>query len=251
MSWQNLTDEGRRGKAKTWPFHGRAWLHLNKGVVASFCFSWHLWSRFCGVSFSASPDHENSFAFMIALPPLAFWLTIDARGWLASFARWLASLQPSDMGVDWSGRELSLRVHDTALWWKLWVCDYGWTRSRPKWRDGSFHPLGHNCRQGDPVVVEKRDVLVPMPERAYKATATLERVRFGWDRLPRFFDKETLTCSIEMHEGEQIPFPGKGTASYNCGEDAAFGLHTPAKSIEDGVGKMVASVLIDRRRNPR
>lgn len=250
-SWQNLTDGERGGKPKTWPFHGRAWLHFNEGGVASFCFSWLLWSRFCGFRFSASPDCENTFTFMVALPPFAFWLSVDGRGWLRKLADRLAKLEPSDMGVDWSGRDLSVMVHGWAVWWKLWVCDYGWTRSRPRWRDGSFHPLGRNCRQGEPELVEERKVLVPMPERAYKATARLERVRFGWDRLPRFLDKSTMTCEIKMDEGEQIPFPGKGTASYNCGEDACYSIHTNARSIEDGVGNMVASVLRDRKRNPR
>jgi hypothetical protein len=250
-SWQNL-NEDRKGKPKGRPYHGRAWLHLSKGAVASCCFTWHLWSRFCGISFTVSPDCESSLKFMLAFPPFAFWFTIDARGWLANFVKWLVALQPSDMGdrITWSGRDLEIRVHDWAVWWKLWVCDYGWTNTRSKWRDDCWHPLGHHMRQGEPKVIEERDVLVPMPERAYKASARLEEIRFGHTRLPRFLDRTSTSVEVKMKDGEQIPFPGKGTASYNCGADAAFGIYGPARTIEDGIGNMVASVLRDRRRYP-
>ena len=252
-SWQNLTDEGRKGKPKTWPFHGRAWLHLNKGAVASFNFSWLLWSRFCGFHFNVRPDGEGSFAFMVAFPPFAFWFSVDARGWLLRLANKIVALQPSDMGerVTWSGRELSVMVHDWAVWWKLWVCDYGWTRSRPRWRDGCFHLLGHNRRQGEPELIEEAEANVMMPERNYKATVTLRRVRFGWDRLPRCFDKETTQAEVKMHDGEQIPVPGKGTTSYNCGEDACYGWSGGASSVDDATWKVSLSVLEDRKRNPR
>lgn len=252
-SWQNLTDEGRKGKPKTWPFHGRAWLHLNKGAVASFNFSWLLWSRFCGLRFSVRPDGEGSFAFMVAFPPLAFWFSVDARGWLLRLAKRIVALQPSDMGEDitWSGRELSVMVHDWAIWWKAWVCDYGWTRSRPRWRDGCFHPLGRNHVQGEPELVEEAEARVMMPERDYKAKVKLERVRFGWDRLPRIFDKEITRAVVDMLPGEQVPFPGKSTASYNCGMDACYGWSGEASSIDDATWKVSQSVLKDRKRNPR
>jgi len=247
--WQNLTDE-RKQRTKTWPYHGRAWLHFDSGAVGSFCFSWNLWSRFCGVSFSASPDCEDSLAWMIAFPPFAFWFTIDARGWLARFAKWLVALQPSDMGTKWSGRDLSLRVFDTAIWWKLWVCDYGWTKSRPRWRDGSWHPIGHNRTQGEPEVIEGREANVMMPEGNYRAKVTLERARYGWDKLPRFFDKEITRATVDMLEGEEIPFPGKGTCSYNCEDDACYSWSGPAESVDDATWQVSLSVLKDRKRYP-
>jgi hypothetical protein len=239
LSWQNL-NEDRKGDPKGWPYHGRAWLHLNKGVVASYNFSWHLWSRFCGVSFKVRPDCEGTFAASVALPPFAFWFNVDARGWLRKLADKVVALQPSDMGdkVTWSGRELSLRVHDTAVWWNVWVCDHGWTSSRPRWRDGSFHPLGRNMRQGEPRVIEERDALIPMPERAYRATVRLEETRWGWTRLPRFLDKKTTSAEVKMYPGEEIPHRG----------DATFSQYSPAASVEDAVGRMVATVLKNRRR---
>jgi len=247
--WQNLTDE-RKQRTKTWPYHGRAWLHPDSGAVDSFCFSWNLWSRFCGVSFFASSDREDSLAVSLAFPPFAFWFTIDARSWLLRFVTWIVALQPSDMGNKWSGRELSIRVHDWAIWWSVWVDDSGWTSSRSKWRDGCFHLLGHNCRQGDVEEILTRMDYIQMPERKYECKVTLERVRFGWDRLPRFFDKIITRGHVDMLDGEHIPFPGKGTCSHNCDADAMYSWNGLVDSIPDALEKAAASVTCDRKRYP-
>jgi hypothetical protein len=148
-----------------------------------------------------------------------------------------------------SGRDFSLSFHDQGVFWSIGADDMGWSSGTPRWRYGAWHPLGHFQRQGEPEVIEQREVLVPMPERSYRGLARLERSRWGFPKLPRHFDRVDYHVSIEMADGEQVPFPGKGENSYDCGEDAAFGLSCPARTIEDGVGRLVASVLRDRRRH--
>ncbi len=250
-SWQNL-NEDRKGKPKGWPHHGRAWLHIGK---ESAHVEWNLRSTSCGFSFRTNRDCEDTLSGHVAFPPIAIYVGVDLtkERLLSRIASWI-SKKSVDMfdGRDsgYSGSELSLRVHDWAIWWNVFCDDRGWTNTRPRWRDGCWHPLGRHMRQGEPKVIEERDVLVPMPERAYKATARLEEVRFGHTRLPRFLDRTSTSVEIKMKDGEQIPFPGKGTAFYNCGQDAAFGIYSLARTIEDGVGKMVSSVLRDRRRYP-
>jgi hypothetical protein len=134
------------------------------------------------------------------------------------------------------------------VFWSLGADDMGWSSGTPKWRHGAWHPLGHFMRQGEPVVVETREVLVPMPERSYKAIAKLERSRWGFGKLPRVFDRIDYHVDIEMQPGEQVPVPDKGENSYDCGEDASFAMSCPASSIEEGIGKLVASALRDRYR---
>ena len=41
---------------------------------------------------------------------------------------------------------------------------------------------------------------------------------------------------------EPIPNPGKGTCSYNCGEDALHSLTCNVNTIEDGIGEVMKSV---------
>jgi hypothetical protein len=158
-------------------------------------------------------------------------------------------LFPGDMGSKWSGRSFGIRFFDSAVWWDLGSDDYGWTKGRPKWKDGSWRPLGFNMRTTDPVVVETREVLVPMPERSYRGTATVTEAYWGYAKLPRFFHDKRRHVDINMHDGEQVGVPGKGENSWDCGDDAIFGMSTAERTPEDAVGKLVASALRTRRKH--
>lgn len=45
-----------------------------------------------------------------------------------------------------------------------------------------------------------------------------------------------------------VPVPGKGTMSYNCGEDARYSSGGPAKNFNDAFGKFHSGVMEDRER---
>jgi hypothetical protein len=111
---------------------------------------------------------------------------------------------------------------------------------------GSFYPLDvllGRMRYSEQVV-EERAVIVPMPEGAHAAHAKL--LRASWKR-PRWpFAHELNRVTIDVPEG--VPVPGKGENSYDCGPDAIFGTTVTARTIEDGVGELVASALQTRRR---
>ncbi|HEU5276809.1 MAG TPA: hypothetical protein VFU97_24345 [Xanthobacteraceae bacterium] len=147
-----------------------------------------------------------------------------------------------------AGREFRISIHDWAIWWNLWTDNNGWSSKMPWYRNGSFHPVDiffGKARYSDETV-EEREVLVPMPERTYRGTAKLQIA--SWKRARWPFAKRIRRVDIEMAKGEQIPHPGKGENSWDCGEDATFGLCGPARSIEDGIGNLVASVLTSRRK---
>lgn len=196
--------------------------------------------------FDIEPHGDAPFSARIAVPGAYLYADVEGRPF-ARAARWLVDRIPGDMDMKYSGRSTRIAIHDTALWWSFLVDDYGWTHKRPKWRDGNWHPLGTRCVQSEKVI-ETREVVVPMPERSYRAKAQLEEIRVGWKKLPRRFDTTMRRVKLDMLEGEQVPHPGKGENSYDCDEDATFGLTTPAYSIEEGVGALVASVLRSRMR---
>jgi hypothetical protein len=124
----------------------------------------------------------------------------------------------------------------------------GWSREVPKWRHGSFHPLDTllgrtNCEKK---VLEERQVLVPMPERAYPATAKL--MEYAWKRPRWFATKRMKRVEIEIPGG--IPHAGKGENSWDCGDDATFGITTgECRSIPEGVGILVGDCLRTRVKN--
>jgi len=192
---------------------------------------YHLRSGACGLHVWLEDEHTVTLGVQVPLVA-QFWLSIDL------------------LNMCWRGpsRALDISIHDSALYWKLFAPMNSWSSSTPRRVDGSWHPLGFHMRQGKVEVLEERDVLVPMTERSYRARAKLTRSRWGLTRLPRAFDRARTHVDIDMLEGEQIPFPGKGENSWDCGDDATFSMHCPALSIEEGIGVLVGSVLRNRHR---
>lgn len=228
--WQNL-NEGRTGAdGKTplgLPWHGRAWLYLASKFALHL--EWHLWRWSCGASVSV----DDELKLHLAIPPASFWFSVEAPIFSRRYGE---------------GRELRLNVHDWAVWWNLWTDTSGWSSKTPWYRNGCLHiddlflgKVTYSTRKLDECEVE-----VPMPERCYRGRAVLEEAT--WKR-PRWFAKKLVRVNIEMLKGEQVPFPGKGENSWDCGEDAAYGFGGPARSIEAGVAMMVESVLMSRRRH--
>lgn len=202
----------------------RGWLYYTDRLCASFEFCWK--SQHYGLSFGF--DDEHGWGFSIRFRPLAFYFHIKVPRWLRLKRE----------------REVSLSFHGGAMWWHIWCDPWGDERRWSKLRYGSFHFddffLGKS--KCDSTTLEERDVLVPMPEKSYQATAKL--IEYSWSR-PRWFTKRMKRVEIDVPEG--IPHEGKGTTAYNCGQDATFGMTTgECHSIAQGVGMLVGSCLSDR-----
>lgn len=232
--WQNLNERcSRRGETAPTgaPYHGRAWLHVGDRVLG---FSWNLWSRFCHASITIDPmDREVTLA--AAFPPVAFWLSLE--GWPRALFHALR--------LKYDAYEVNVSVHDASAWWSLWHSTTEWKSSTPRWRHGSFDFA--DAVLGEAVnthrVVEERDVEIPMPEGVYEARATMKEMTVA---RPRWFPRRIVRVDLDVPKG--IPTPGKGTQSYNCGDDATFGRSAPARSITQAVGELVGDVLADRVR---
>lgn len=149
-----------------------------------------------------------------------------------------------DYGKD---RTASVSFYGGALSWRIWCDPMGWSSETPKWRDGylNFVDLFLGRRKCTHTLVEEREVLIPMPEKAYPATAKLEN--WVWKR-PRWFAKRIKRVSIDIPGG--LPFAGKGENFWDCGDDATYAMTTgECNSITDGVGELVKSMLRRRVKN--
>jgi len=236
FSWKNLNDlPGVKDRQGHPLWHGRLW--FNFGNRRCIGFSWNFKSRFCGcdVTFDSC---DRDVVLHTALPPVSFWLTLEG-------------FVPNEYLKKVDQRTIGWAVHH----WMLWV--YPWKRvhelcsSDPKWWDMSFnlHPgewlLGGTEYKQE--VLDEKVVDVPMPEKSYKMQVTLSEDSWPYKRAP-WFGPKVLRAHCEMEE--PIPYPGKGTMSYNCGEDGLHGITMPCESFEEAIGKVVESVLDKRRRYP-
>lgn len=153
----------------------------------------------------------------------------------------------------WSDkREISLRVFDHGIWWSLWMNPDVWKSTDPKWRKGAWHPLD-TIFGIQKLSREDKDapvtVMIPMPEGQYTASVQMSTRYYTRPRWPFEVGPSILFVKQRSHDTEipgGIPEPGKGENSYDCGDDALFASSGPAESVEDAIGKVVASVLRTR-----
>jgi hypothetical protein len=253
VSFYHHSYKGDRGYEKGW--HGRVAIGIDadpegeRQAKTAIDVEYHAPCRSYGVSFKASHD-EDPLKASFTCGLFGLYFGVERMPMLSKIRDAIVRAWPlAEQMSKFSGREFSLRFFDHAVWWSIGSDDMGWSSKTPRWRHGSWHPLGFYMRQGEPELLETRPVVVPMQERSYQGTAKLERTRWGFTRLPRLFDRTDYHVDITMAPGEQVPFPGKGENAYDCGEDASFGMSMPARTIEDGIGRFVGSVLHSRVRH--
>lgn len=205
-----------------------------------------------GVSCDAD---DGEVAFRFCVPGLSLYVSVEGNALRSVFKRLGMTYEQRkarrksahDSRYLYEGkREIGVRIHDWALWWSFLELDGHWSSSDPWWMHGSFYPadffLGR--KQCSWELVEARDVTIPMPEGSYPAKARLERGTWKRPRWP--FPESHLSVNIDIPKG--VPVPGKGENSYDCGPDAIFGQSSPSRTIEEGIGNVVASALRDRKR---
>ena len=184
---------------------------------------------------------DDEHALLFRFSPYLFSLYLGFHGrWLYGLTKWLRR-------GDYEPREISLRIFDWAIWIDIWAKSMSWSSTQPWWMSMRWHPMDslfgrtkHSAEEiGTTVTV------IPMPERAYPCTVVMKREAWKRPRLP-WTSYQNIRAHIDCKDG--VPHPGKGESSWDCGDDATYSLTCEAKTVEEGIGKFVQSVLRDRRR---
>jgi hypothetical protein len=224
--------------------HGRAWLHLSErhAVIAEWTLGRR---RSLAASVKVDGGGEGTVLLHASIPGLSIFLGLDSwplGGWMNELAGALGLKREDDWGT--FRRELSIRVFDWAVWWRLWRNpDHRYSRDS---RDGAWHPFGHpgSC-VGKAVVREQRTVIVPLPERSYRAQATRSDVTIRDERLP-LLRRTVSIVELKFEKGDEVPVPGKGENSWDIDDDATYSTSGPHKSIEAAIGACVGRTLETR-----
>lgn len=243
--WQNLND-GDFGdydmKRAGW-VHGRAWLNLLaddehwRGPRINVEWSHGKLKLSAQLNFNRD---EREVMLNIGIPGASYYVTL--QGVPASLLDRLPfKARRTEYSYMGSHRSIGFRVFDGALWLSLWEDMHEWRSSDPKWwrariglddiADFLFGKVEYSTE-----TIEERDVEIPMYEGVHQAQA--KRTLSKWTR-PRWpwkpFSKERVGVSIDIPKGIRTNHKGP-----------LFGISTPAKTIAEGIGHVVSSVLRTR-----
>lgn len=201
---------------------------------------WVIGRAHLGFGVRLEDDLENPLAFTFEVPGLSLFTSFEARA-LTRVVGWLVKHSGPSQGGYGHEREISLSFHDDIVWWRVWADPSGWSRERPRWREGNVNLLDALLGKETYIeqTLEERPVAVPLPEGAYPAVVRLiERCH----RRPRWFGRRSRFADVEPVL--PIPCPTK-----HSDDDKLYSMCTAASSIAEAVGKVVGSVLRDRWRH--
>lgn len=246
--------------------HGRAWMHVHPEYLnedkrnahhpmrkpawytGNVCFSWSIPGRHPGIGVTVgNPSDEDNLSMHLGILLFDVWLTFEGMGWQVVSK----ALIPDPK--DYEGRETDLRFFAKGVWWNVWHTDGSWSNKTPRWRSGSWYPLDSffgRLERSQEVLDHVVNVPVPLPEGTYHADVELTRNRWTRKRWPHWpFGLVVDGAEVRMHEGQELPIPGKGENSYDCGDDATFTMYMPnIHTVEEAIGHAVADTLRTRQK---
>jgi hypothetical protein len=227
--------------------HGRLWLsrYRDRNYHNLLQFSWV--TRFSNPGVRVSIEQEDGPSFSMSGPLGSYYFSFPTRTdrFLQAFQKLAGVGQWEDVTI------FNLYTYQGSLSWKVMGASDSWDSKIPRWRDGNFDYYNLIFKQtmtDEPIVegsLSPRNINIPMPEGVYQW-----KIQFQRRVLKRRFlrKKSFVTYNAECHEGQQIPKPGKGENSWDCGPDAIFGQSGPGSSVTEAIAKIVQGVLRDRER---
>ncbi len=245
--WQNLNEKRGDKLGPGWR-HGRAWFKRRGNLQLRV--EWVHGKADLRCMLSVDPQ-ENELQLGIAIPGLTYYVAIGG------LPRALFDALPMNVHREQrkyaDERRCGFYVHDASLWIMLWVDEMESNSRDPWWMkthrfglDDIASKIFGKVRYATEVI-ESRDVEIPMPEGVHAATVNIERATWTRPRWPwRPFSRERIRADVTIPKG--IGFPGKGENSYDCGDDAMYGMTMPASTVEEAIGKVVAGALRNRIR---
>lgn len=240
--WQNL-NEDRESKVKGSILkHGRAWFHRkwddDGGYGKQVRFSWSFGSiGRIGVEVDLfDGDSHRDISFNVAL--LFFWFFLTLEDWLPKKYGYPRHSWSHGTGFYYHEDSLRIEFHHAGAdcyeckgykgWYRHWfVSDLIWGRAK----------------YSETVLSESEHAL-QMPECAYPVKVQL--VESVWTRPRKPWPLKIKRAKMDIERG--IPTPGKGENSWDCGQDATFGLTCQAASVEEAMESLRDSVMRDRER---
>ena len=242
--WQNLNDKKGGTQGSGWK-HGRAWFHRRwneeRGGYGKrsrqICFSWSFQPRrWLGYQMDLfDGDNRRDIGFSLHLGIAHFYITLENFLSKNSASRhdWA-----HETGIILFEDHLQVNLHHAGS--DCWNCK-GWKGWR--WSDFVSDLIWGSAKYSETLLTECH-VALTMPEGDYPISVKL--VEATWRRPRKPWLEKLQRAKIDCERG--IPHPGKGENSWDCGDDATYGLTCPATSVEEAIDKLRETVMRNRER---
>lgn len=242
LHWQNLNEKGREEVTGSIVRAGRAWLYLDGESRNSLNVEWKLWSKSLSVQLGLA-DYDHAISAHVCLYLFSLYVTLD---WFRA-ERWLRQMTKRKGEQFGNGRTIGISWFDERLSVDLWNDPMEWQSSDPKWWHFSIAPadilLGKRKYSERPLSVDTR--FLTLPERSYPVEIKLKEAMWKRARWP--FPAKIVRAEMNVVGG--VPVPGKGENSWDCGEDATFGITCPANTFDEALSAYYSSVMRSRERH--
>lgn len=258
-------NENKHNLKRRYLYHGRWFWHFdnanpNAEIYAELVLGGKNFHLATTISKAYVSEHTMSFVFAIPLFALYWGFTCP---WLEKKNFW-GKLVGEDRnkitkytGVDGSEvsyhkhaeeRDFGISIYDWMIFINLGNDTRGLNNNNSKWKEFSFDIkdffLGRT--KISEKIIEEKDVKIPMPEKEYDANVQIVKVIHKRKFLPIPFS--FIRARVEIPGG--IPHPGKGTCSWNCGEDRTYSYSLTAYSVTEAVCKVVSDITRIRMTYP-
>lgn len=216
--------------------------HQNKSIrMEPYFFNKHC--RKLALEFGIAHDGEGTFSFNVALLYIFnIYLSFDlgCYGWLESIC---GKYKTREYGFYANRDGFKLFFHSDAMCWPSGLQFY---------QDWERLLKGKSTVTHNTVFKEDKTVLIPgaagYPDKEYKLVVKRDNYITHYSR---WFDKKWHRWDVGCEEG--VNHPGKGTASYNCGEDATYSISFgfgQVSSEQEAVKSFIQSVTKTRETYP-
>lgn len=145
-------------------------------------------------------------------------------------------------------KEWNIRFHD----WRMWV---DWANDSNSWTNGQawwlawnidFAKLIFGAEKYSKGELGSREGYICLPDGKYLVKMTKFK---NIQKRSRWWARRTYTVTMDVDDPNGIPSPGKGENAWDCGDNNLQSMSTPAKTFEEAMGAMTASVLRTRQRH--
>jgi len=230
-------------------FHRRRWLYI--GQITLGIESVWLHKRDCfWIHLDLDGDNDAGQITLAITVPWLFSLYLWIHYWPLHKilpGKWVDSrCRPGTKFKMATPREIGLFIGDGRVSLSLWHNPNDWSRDDPWWWEFTVHPIDFLLGRSkySERNLSMHDDTLRMPEGYYDVKirmfeSTWKRSRWPWHR-------RMVRAEIECYE--PIPVPGKGENSWDLDDDAVHSMTCLARTPEDAMNQLIASIYRDRER---